>query len=156
MTDSSERPLPEEEGIPDYADDTSTAYDDADRPRFRDSPAALPADEPRAVEEYGVTAAEQRHREPLAERLAREEPDIPPGADRPQAPDPSNGAEYGTLEPGAAVGRLVEQDEGARPDEEKELQARPAGGEALSAEEESVHELTRDEQPEPPGGAPPG
>jgi hypothetical protein len=39
------RPSPEEEGIPDVADDDSYAYDQGDRPSFDDSPAALPEDE---------------------------------------------------------------------------------------------------------------
>lgn len=64
---------PEDEGIPDHAADTSTAYDD--RPRLDDSPPALPADEPQAVDDFGVTAAEQRQGEPMDQRLAREEPD---------------------------------------------------------------------------------
>lgn len=68
-----ERPTPEEQGIPDHADDDSTAYGEAERPRFRDSPASLPADEPQAVDEYGVTGQEARLGEPLAQRLAREQ-----------------------------------------------------------------------------------
>lgn len=61
--------------MPDYADDTSTAYDEADRPRFDDSPPPLPADRPQAVDDYGVTAAEASAGEPLDDRLARERPD---------------------------------------------------------------------------------
>jgi hypothetical protein len=46
---------PEDEGIPDYADDDSYAYDQGDRPSFDDSPAALPGDEPTVLppEEVG-------------------------------------------------------------------------------------------------------
>jgi hypothetical protein len=79
MTQTSAEPPagPEDEGLPDYADDTSTAFDEADRPRFSDSPPALPADNPQGVEEYGVTAAEARRAEPLDQRLLREEPDTP-------------------------------------------------------------------------------
>jgi hypothetical protein len=76
------QPGPEDEGIPDHADDMSTAFDEADRPRFADSPPTLPADEPQAVDEHGVTAAEQREGESLEARLAREEPDRPPEYDR--------------------------------------------------------------------------
>jgi hypothetical protein len=36
---------PEMDGVPRYADDTSTAYDPADRPDFDDSPPPLPSDE---------------------------------------------------------------------------------------------------------------
>lgn len=68
---------PEEEGIPDYAVDTSTAYDEADRPRFEDSPPPLPADRPQAVDDFGVTASEAREGEPLDDRLERERPDVP-------------------------------------------------------------------------------
>lgn len=46
----SETPIsPEDDGIPNYADDDSSAYDLGDRPSFDDSPAALPADEPQAL-----------------------------------------------------------------------------------------------------------
>ena len=46
---------PEDDGIPSYADDESSAYDIGDRPSFEDSPAALPGDEPEALppEEIG-------------------------------------------------------------------------------------------------------
>jgi hypothetical protein len=79
MTRTSAEPPagPEDEGIPDYADDTSTAFDEADRPRFDDSPPALPTDAPQGMEEYGVTAAEARQGEPMNQRLLREEPDTP-------------------------------------------------------------------------------
>lgn len=70
--------MTEDSGIPDYADDASTAYDEADRPRLDDSPAALPGEEPQGVDEYGTSAAEQRHGEPLSARLVREEPDVTP------------------------------------------------------------------------------
>lgn len=52
----SETPIsPEDDGIPKYADDTSSAYDVGDRPSFEDSPAALPGEEPAelAPEEIG-------------------------------------------------------------------------------------------------------
>jgi hypothetical protein len=42
----SERPIsPEDDGIPNYANDDSSAYDEADRPLFDDSPAALPGND---------------------------------------------------------------------------------------------------------------
>lgn len=52
----SETPVsPEDDGIPNYADDDSSAYDIGDRPSFDDSPAALPVDDPEALppEEVG-------------------------------------------------------------------------------------------------------
>lgn len=111
------------EGIPDYADDTSTAYDSGDRPGFEDSPPALAADEPQGVDEFGVTPAEQRAGEPLAARLVREEPDVPPVGDEP-------------------VGRLVATDEGAHEDEEGQAIAYDTGEhDGLTAEEQAVHEV---------------
>lgn len=63
---------PESAGMPEYADDESPTNRRVDDPQR----AAVPADHPVATEEYGLTAAEQRHGEPLAGRLAREEPDV--------------------------------------------------------------------------------
>jgi hypothetical protein len=72
-------------GLPEYADDDSTAYDDVESVRIADGrdPTALPADRddgPVAIDELGTTAEEQRHGEPLEAALSREEPD--PGPDR--------------------------------------------------------------------------
>src|SRR2546429_539168 len=69
---------PAAEGLPETADDDSTAYDDVESSRIADGPdpAPLPADEPVAVDDYGTTAGAQR--EPLDHRLAREEPDLGP------------------------------------------------------------------------------
>jgi hypothetical protein len=72
---------PETDGIPEYADDDSTAYDDADLPRFADGrdPAPLPGDRdtgPVALDEFGTTPEEQRQGQSLDLRLAREEPDL--------------------------------------------------------------------------------
>jgi hypothetical protein len=71
---------PESEGLPDTADDDSTAYDDVDSGRSADgpNPAALPSDRPQAVDKFGTTAEEQRAGEPLDYRLSQEEPDIQP------------------------------------------------------------------------------
>lgn len=127
--------LPEDEGVPDYADDTSTAYDEADRPRFNDSPYPVPADEPQMIDEYGVTAAEQRRGEPLAERLREEEPEL---------------TEPAELSEEEQAGRLVEPDEGIRADTEPELFAgeTPAASGGLTAEEAAVYEVTEEELPE--------
>lgn len=89
---------PEAEGIPDYADDDSTAYDDTARPSFRDSPPAMPADEPQALDTPGLTAEEQRQGEPLDEKLARESPQHPHRRD----------AERGRL--GTGDGRSAEEE----------------------------------------------
>lgn len=68
---------PASEGLPEYADDDSTAYDDVLSPRASDGPdpAPLPPDRdsgPLAMDDYGVTAEEQRLGEPLDLRLSRE------------------------------------------------------------------------------------
>jgi hypothetical protein len=74
---------PAAEGLPEYADDDSTANDDVDSPRWADgpSPAPLPADRetgPYLLDDFGTTAEEQRRGEPLTDRLNRELPDVSP------------------------------------------------------------------------------
>jgi hypothetical protein len=85
MTDSYPEPFsdPAAEGIPEYADDDSTAWDQVSSTREADGPHPfpLPADRdsgPTAANDFGTTAEEQRHGEPLDARLAREEPDVTP------------------------------------------------------------------------------
>lgn len=66
---------PEAEGLPDTADDDSTADDDVLTGREADGPdpAQLPGDQsPVAVDRFGNTAEEQRHGESLDGKLARE------------------------------------------------------------------------------------
>ena len=67
--------IPEMEGPPEGQERTS------------DSPAGMvvPRDEPRAAEDHGTTATEQREGESLGERLAEEEPEGGDEADREQA-----------------------------------------------------------------------
>ncbi len=83
----------------------SDATDDANLSEYLDDdklPAAYPPDEPLGVDEDGVTAAEEAVQEPLAERVAREEPDLVPAADDDLAGDP-----VGTLvAPESAVDEL--------------------------------------------------
>jgi hypothetical protein len=71
---------PESEGLPDTADDDSSAYDDVDTGRWADGPhpAALPSERPQAVDKFGTTAEEQRAGESLDYRLSQEEPDTQP------------------------------------------------------------------------------
>jgi hypothetical protein len=110
---------PEDEGIPDLQDGTPEQY-------WAEDPqeAALPGDEPVAVDDFGTTAEEMREGEPLDERLRREEPERPV----PEA------------EPAAPAGRIVEEDEGARPDTEPDAVARDAGGDGggYTAEERAM------------------
>ena len=69
---------PEAEGLPDTADDDSTAFDDVWSPRIADGPdpAPLPADDPQAVGHYGTTPDEGRAGESLDMKVAREEADL--------------------------------------------------------------------------------
>src|SRR5688572_28309480 len=74
---------PEAEGLPGTADDDSTAFDDVGSPRIADGPdpAALPGDQPLAVDRFGTTAEEARLGESLDYKLARERDDrddLPP------------------------------------------------------------------------------
>jgi hypothetical protein len=65
-----------------------------------------PLDEPQAVDEWGVTDAEERRTEPLDLRLAREEPDGPDVVDEPVPLLYQPGAEYSVDEEAAEVGDL--------------------------------------------------
>jgi len=82
-----------------------------------------------AADRHGVTAEEQRQGEPLDLRLAEEEPDVGQPGSR------------AIGEPDRAVGRIVEPDEGAHPDMEKDAIARDVGrdGGDYSAEEAALH-----------------
>lgn len=96
---------PESEGLPDTADDDSTAYDEVESGRWADgpNPAALPSDHPLAIDRYGNTAEEQRAGESLDYRLSQEQPDI-----QPEDPLASPGAlaDEAIDEQGAAQARL--------------------------------------------------
>jgi hypothetical protein len=71
---------PEAEGLPDTADDDSTAFDDVATGREADGPdpASLPADQPLAVDRFGTTPEEARRGESLDYKLAQYEPDVQP------------------------------------------------------------------------------
>ncbi|CAN5665417.1 DUF5709 domain-containing protein [soil metagenome] len=138
------------EGIPDTADDASPERDrlvDPEEP-------ALPAEDPVAVTDFGTTADEQLHGESIDGKLAREEPEPREDPLRPRDVDePSDEPVYADgaddLDPSERqAGQLVESDEGARPDTEKEVVAHDAGRGigGISAEEAAMHV-------EPEGGA---
>jgi hypothetical protein len=101
-----------------------------------------PPEKPWAVETVGTTAREQHDRESLDVRLRREIPE-------PDAPDgdgigdlPGGDGELWDEEVGEQrAGRLVAPDEGAHPDEDRDLIGRDIGidGAAASAEEAAVH-----------------
>jgi hypothetical protein len=77
---------PEASGLPDTADDDSTAYDEVDSPRWADGPdpAALAGVGPGGSNRFGDTAEEAREGESLDYRLRQEEPDV--GAEDPLPP----------------------------------------------------------------------
>jgi hypothetical protein len=175
MDDTYPKPVsdPAAEGLPDYADDDSTAYDDVRSPREADGPdpAPLAPDRdsgPMAVDEFGTTAEEQRAGEPLEQRLAREVADVAPDApaDLPPAEDdalpdeepvdPNLGSPvsmYDRPEPGVPdlepVGRLVQPDEGAHQDVEGTEIAvdEGAAGGGASAEELAMHRVPPEDEP---------
>lgn len=164
---------PESEGIPDVADDDSTAYDDPGHYRFEDGPPMLPTDEAIGVDDYGLTAYEGSHDEPLQARLVREEHDF--SADDPEtAPIPLVVDEAVTddmLEQAARdsdnfgedddddldldepperfVGRIVELDEGGsfEHDEAESVAYDSREREGFTAEEAAMHEVPEDEVP---------
>ncbi|MCA1824213.1 MAG: DUF5709 domain-containing protein [Mycobacteriales bacterium] len=105
----------------------------------------LPArDRPVASTDFGTTAAEEREGESLEGRIRREEPDVTAesdevyDADAVLADDAAADPFRGDL---GSVGRLVEDDEGARADETKEALAHDVGTDlgGFSAEEAAMH-----------------
>jgi hypothetical protein len=84
-----------------------------------------PGDEPKGVEEYGVTAAQQAQDEPVALRAWREEPEV--GAGDPagvEAPDRLVAPDQGMVahdDEGAMVGTDAVNDTGARSGEESAM-----------------------------------
>ena len=66
--------FPEDDGIPEVAQDDSPTQERAEDPQF----APLPGERPTASADFGTTAAEQAEGESLDGRLARELPDDAP------------------------------------------------------------------------------
>jgi hypothetical protein len=96
-----------------------------------------PPDEPVAADDYGTTGQEQRGGEPLDGRLAREEPETSVDPLRPRGPDePWDGY----TEPRISAGRLITDDQGARPDTEATEVAEDLGSDdgRFAAEEQAV------------------
>jgi hypothetical protein len=98
----------------------------------------VPGDSPVGVDEFGTTAEQEAEGEPLDLRLSREEPELgqSPDADESEdsdSPYPSDAEER--------VGRIVETDEGASPDEEDTAVAHDVGTDqgGFSAEERAMH-----------------
>jgi hypothetical protein len=154
---------PAADGIPDYADDDSTAYDEVESTRVADGPdpVALPGDRedrPLALDEFGTTPDEQLRGESLDQQLARELPE-PSERDLPESPlrdfdddpldphldSPVSVYDRPGLDPLAEtrVGRLVAPDEGdyaVRETDEIAEDAGAAGG-GPAAEEAAMHEV---------------
>ncbi|NEW68918.1 DUF5709 domain-containing protein [Streptomyces rhizosphaericus] len=107
-----------------------------------------PPEKPLGVTKHGTTAAEQRERETLDERLAEETPDVEaPAGD--EVGDVQDG-EGEPIDPEAGTdrtGRLVAPDEGAHTDTTKEVIARDEGIDAgaAGAEEAAVHTVPDDQ-----------
>jgi len=122
---------------------------------LRDSdPEAMPLDRgrepgegPAAADRFGTTHAEEAEGEDLDHRLAQEEPDLGAepegGSNRFDSLGEDVAAEDLVLPEGdeVAVGRLVEPDEGAHTDTEKDVLASDVGrdGGDESAEEAAMH-----------------
>jgi hypothetical protein len=78
--------FPEDDGIPEVAQDDSPTLQRAEDPQFQ----ALPGESPTAATDFGTTAAEQAEGESLSGRLDRELPDDVPDvrpAEDPQRAD---------------------------------------------------------------------
>jgi hypothetical protein len=100
---------------------------------------AVPGDNPTAVDDFGTTALEQQEGEPLDLRLAREEPDLAARAGA--MPDDTEGSDNPyPVDREERVGRLVEEDEGAREDTEPDAVALDVGTDAggFTAEERAM------------------
>jgi hypothetical protein len=110
----------EDEGIPDHEGPLVAKHMTGDGQEG----VAPPRDVPVASFDHGTTAEEQRRGEPLDGRLARELPDA-------TVPYPDDDL----------VGRLVEEDEGARADLTRETVAFDVGADSggFSAEEAAMH-----------------
>jgi hypothetical protein len=115
----------EEEGMPDLFDALAAKRITGDPQEDR----ALPAEQPAATVDFGVTVEEMRDGEPLAGRLAREEPDVAAlrGDDSdmpyPEDPDERVGRLTASDEPGAAVD--VGTDRGGFAPEERAMHDEP-------------------------------
>lgn len=92
--------------------------------------------------DYGNTPWEEEHRETIDQRLRQEVPEPDPYSGKP-VDERDTEREVGD----ERAGRLVEPDEGAHEDEEKDLVARDVGidGAAASAEEAAMHVIDEDQ-----------
>lgn len=105
-----------------------------------------PPDRPLGVESYGTTPGEERHDEPLSERVAREQPEDAPPPDRPVAPlvgddvldDREKQVVAEEARPGSGPGAIDPGDPTAGDPTQRDVATEREAG--LSAEEAAVHE----------------
>jgi hypothetical protein len=125
--------------FPEVVDDAYPERERIDDPQV----AALPADHYLAADEFGTTVQEEIEGESLDARLAREQPEPDPYAEPSVSSDEDYDRENRLLSDpeGATVGRLVEPDEGAHTDIEKDVVARESldGEYDVSPEESAMH-----------------
>jgi hypothetical protein len=100
----------------------------------------VPRDVPLAADDFGTTQDELSTGEPLDGRLAREEPEVLAAADRPADESPTADTPFAEGS-GQGIGRLVDPDEGARSDTEKDMVGTDVGTDlgGYSAEESAMH-----------------
>mgnify|MGYP000032270921 CR=1 FL=1 len=96
---------------------------DLETPINEDEGLIPPRDHPQAVDEFGITAAEQRADEPLADRVLREEPDFDDSAIGGQLVDAGSADVEGYDDEKDAIASVLGTDEDV----------------ALSAEEAAMH-----------------
>jgi hypothetical protein len=117
---------PEDEGIPEHGGPAPGKRETGDAQEGL----LPPADSPRAAEDHGTTAEEQREGEPLEERLAEEEPDR----------EPTRRTSMGRLvEPGSA---LTDEEKDEIADEAEDDRTGMSAEEAAMRDEENPKGLT--------------
>ena len=91
--------------------------------------------------EFGMTAYEERHGEGLSGRLDREEPDVLTDENEARDSDGDDESLDNPYERERTVGRLVDDDEGARADETAEVVGHDVGTDlgGYSSEESAMH-----------------
>jgi hypothetical protein len=121
--------FPEDEGLPEVANDDSPTSELAEDPEF----APLPGERPGASADFGTTSLEQAEGESLDGRLARELPDD--AADVRPAEDPQRAVAQ--LEQDLDTSPLTDSGTGRTADDIEATADRPVGGEG--PEESAVH-----------------
>ena len=121
--------FPEDEGVPEVAQDDSPTMAAAEDPEF----APLPGERPGASADFGTTSAEQAEGESLDGRLARELPDDAPGGRPAEDPDRA----LGQLEQDLDTTPRTDSGTERTADDVEATADEPAGGQG--PEERAVH-----------------